>query len=132
VSGIVTTAGTDTPVGNAEVGTVGLQLIGTPNYTCTNERGEFRLRVPLGTVRLEVIHADYRFALQDVGPSDSTAHFTGTRVPRDPVRIKPKEVLVLQGQTRLGYFAQKIIVIDGNIMSDSALRMLRPMTRCDR
>ena len=133
VSGVVTAAGTDTPVRNAEVGTVGLQLIGAPNFTCTNERGEFRLRVPFGDVRLEVIHADYKFALQDLKPTDSTAHFMGTRVPRDAVRLKPKrEVLVWQGKTPLGYFVDPIVIIDGQVLSDSALGMLRPSTRCDR
>lgn len=137
VSGVVTSAGTDTPVRNAEVGTVGLQLIGAPNFTCTNDRGEFRLRVPQGDVRLEVIHPDYKFALQDLTPTDSTAHFIGTRiqsprVPRDSVRVKPwRERLVLQGKTPLGYFDQ-IIVIDGRVLSDSALSMFRPTTRCDR
>src|SRR5207248_1949819 len=85
---MLTAAGGDTPVRNAEVGTVGLQLIGAPNYTCTNDRGEFRLRVPFGDVRLEVIHADYQFRLQDLGPTDSTVRFSGARVPRDSVLIR--------------------------------------------
>ena len=132
VSGVVTAAGRDTPVRNAEVGTVGLQLIGAPNYTCTNDRGEFRLRVPFGDVRLEVIHADYQFRLQDLGPTDSTVRFSGARVPRDSVLIRRREVLVLQGQTKLGYFPLPIIMIDGKILSDSAVRMLRTPTRCER
>jgi len=134
VSGVVTAAGGDTPVRNAEVGTVGLQLIGAPNYTCTNDRGEFRLRVPFGDVRLEVIHADYQFRLQDLGPTDSTVRFSGARVPRDSVLIRPREVrvLALQGQTKLGFFPLPIIMIDGAILSDSAVRMLRPRTRCER
>ena len=132
VSGVVTAAGRDTPVRNAEVGTVGLQLIGAPNYTCTNDRGEFRLRVPFGDVRLEVIHADYQFRLQDLGPTDSTVRFSGARVPRDSVLIRSREVLVVQGQTKLGYFPLPIIMIDGKILSDSAVRMLRTPTRCER
>ena len=131
VSGVVTAAGGDTPVRNAEVGTVGLQLIGAPNYTCTNDRGEFRLRVPFGDVRLEVIHADYRFRFQDLGPTDSTVRFSGERVPRDSVLIRRREVLVLQGQTKLGFFPLPIIMIDGAILSDNAVRMLRPRTRCE-
>ena len=134
MSGVVTAAGGDTPVRDAEVGTVGLQLIGAPNYTCTNDRGEFRLRVPFGDVRLEVIHADYQFRLQDLGPTDSTVRFSGARVPRDSVLIRPREVrvLALQGQTKLGFFPLPIIMIDGAILSDSAVRMLRTPTRCER
>ena len=135
VKGTVRAAGTDMPLGGVEVRTIGVQLIGAPNYTCTNEGGDFRLRVPLGDVRLEAAHPDYQFSLKDLRPTDSTANFTGPRVVRDTARlVTGRSILMFQGPTKLGPASEPTNIVDGRVISElvSGMGMGGGELRCAR
>jgi beta-lactamase regulating signal transducer with metallopeptidase domain len=134
VWGTVRAADTYEPLRDVEVGTVGVQLIGAPNVTCTNEQGEFRYRVPLGEVRLEARHLDYEFGLVTVGANDSTAQFMGTRIVRDTTRMLRDTTTYRSLVGVKGIWMrvlQPVLIIDGKPVPSGPLRVLGGPLRCN-
>ena len=86
ITGKVTVAGTGTPLQDAIVGTVG--AVGGSR---TNERGEYRLRVPAGDVTVQVRAIGYKRQSVRVGASQATADFA-----------LEKDVLQIEGVTITG------------------------------
>lgn len=86
VTGKVTVAGTGAPLQDAIVGTVG--AVGGAR---TNERGEYRLRVPAGDVTVQVRAIGYKRQTLRVSASQSTADFS-----------LEKDVLQIEGVTITG------------------------------
>ena len=86
VSGRVTVAGAGTPLADVSVGVVG-QLVGTR----TNDKGEYRLRVPAGVVALMTRQLGYKRQQRTLGPDESVANFELER-----------DVLMLEGVTVTG------------------------------
>jgi len=86
VTGKVTMAGTGQPIADVTVGILGQQV-----GVRTNERGEYRLRVPSGEVTILARQLGYKRATVRVGPSETTANFS-----------LEKDVLQLEGVTVTG------------------------------
>ena len=86
ISGKVTQAGTGTPVTEATIGILGAQL-----GVRTNERGEYRLRVPAGDIQILVRAIGYKRQAKLVPAAQSTADFQ-----------LEKDVLQLEGVTVTG------------------------------
>ena len=86
ISGKVTQAGTGTPVTEATVGILGAQL-----GVRTNERGEYRLKLPEGDAQIMVRAIGYKRQTRVVTASQSTADFQ-----------LEKDVLQLEGVTVTG------------------------------
>lgn len=82
VTGKVTVAGTGQPLAEVTVSVVGQQL-----GVRTNERGEYRLRVPAGEVSVLARLLGYKRQTIRLGPNESTANF-----------VLEKDVLQLQAQ----------------------------------
>ena len=85
ISGRVVEEGSVTPIGAAEVIVIGRQAIGEANRACTNERGEFRMRVPDGEVWLDASAPTFDFHRVTLGPADTTAEFRGRRNATRPL-----------------------------------------------
>lgn len=86
VTGKVTVAGSGNPLQDAIVGTVG--AVGGAR---TNERGEYRLRVPNGDVTVQVRAIGYKRQTVRVSASQTTADFS-----------LEKDVLQIEGVTITG------------------------------
>jgi TonB-linked SusC/RagA family outer membrane protein len=86
VTGKVTVVGTGQPLADATVSIVGQQV-----GTRTNERGEYRLRVPAGEVSLQARLIGYKRVTVRLAPGATTADFTLER-----------DVLQLEGVTVTG------------------------------
>lgn len=86
VTGKVTMAGTGQPLAEVTVSVVGQQL-----GVRTNERGEYRLRVPAGEVSVLARLLGYKRQTIRLGPSENTANF-----------VLEKDVLQLEGVTVTG------------------------------
>jgi TonB-linked SusC/RagA family outer membrane protein len=82
VTGKVTMAGTGQPLAEVTVSVVGQQL-----GVRTNERGEYRLRVPAGEVSVLARQLGYKRQTIRLGPNENTANF-----------VLEKDVLQLQAQ----------------------------------
>jgi TonB-dependent SusC/RagA subfamily outer membrane receptor len=101
ISGRVVEEGSGTPIAAAEVSVIGRQAIGESNRACTNERGEFRMRVPDGEVWLDASAPTFDFHRVTLGPADTTAEFRGTRNAKRPLagisRDEIESVEVIKG-----------------------------------
>jgi TonB-linked SusC/RagA family outer membrane protein len=86
ISGKVTEVGTGTPITEATIGIVGVQI-----GTRTNDRGEFRLKVPSGEFTLVARAIGYKRGSARVMPDQSAVNFT-----------LEKDVLQLEGVTVTG------------------------------
>ena len=86
ITGKVTQAGTGTPVTEATIGILGAQL-----GVRTNERGEYRLKVPAGDIQILARAIGYKRQTRLVPSSQSTADFQ-----------LEKDVLQLEGVTVTG------------------------------
>ena len=86
ITGKVTQAGTATPITEATIGILGAQL-----GVRTNERGEYRIRVPAGDIQLLVRAIGFQRQTTLVRSSQSTADFS-----------LEKDVLQLEGVTVTG------------------------------
>jgi TonB-dependent SusC/RagA subfamily outer membrane receptor len=86
ISGKVTQAGTGTPVTEATIGILGAQL-----GVRSNERGEYRLKVPSGDIQILVRAIGYKRQTKLVPAAQSTADFQ-----------LDKDVLQLEGVTVTG------------------------------
>jgi TonB-dependent SusC/RagA subfamily outer membrane receptor len=86
VTGKVTQAGTNAPLSDATVG-----ILGSPVGVRTNERGEYRMRVPEGDVTLLVRAIGYKRSQRALPAGQSTADFS-----------LEKDVLQLEGVTVTG------------------------------
>jgi TonB-linked SusC/RagA family outer membrane protein len=86
ITGKVTQAGIGTPITEATIGIVGAQL-----GIRTNERGEYRLKVPSGDVQILVRAIGFKRQQKIVTSSQSTADF-----------VLEKDVLQLEGVTVTG------------------------------
>ena len=86
ITGKVTQAGTATPITEATIGILGAQL-----GVRTNERGEYRVRVPAGDIQLLVRAIGFKRQTVRVASSQSTADFS-----------LEKDVLQLEGVTVTG------------------------------
>ncbi|MFN9204724.1 MAG: SusC/RagA family TonB-linked outer membrane protein [Gemmatimonas sp.] len=86
VTGKVTMAGTGQPLAEVTVSVVGQQL-----GVRTNERGEYRLRVPAGEVSVLARQLGYKRQTIRLGPNENTANF-----------VLEKDVLQLEGVTVTG------------------------------
>ena len=80
ITGRVTQAGTEVPLAEVTVSVVG-QTIGT----LTNERGEFRLRVPVGDIVLAARQIGYRRVTARVTADQSTVNF---QLERDVLQLE--------------------------------------------
>jgi len=86
ISGKVTQASVGTPLSDVTVSIVGQQV-----GVRTNERGEFRMRVPSGEVVVLARQLGYKRQTIRLGPTESTANF-----------VLEKDVLQLEGVTVTG------------------------------
>jgi len=86
ISGKVTQAVVGTPLADVTVSIVGQQV-----GVRTNERGEFRMRVPSGEVVLQARVLGYKRQTIRLGPTENTANF-----------VLEKDVLQLEGVTVTG------------------------------
>ena len=86
ISGKVTQAVVGTPIADVTVSIVGQQV-----GVRTNERGEFRMRVPSGEVALLARQLGFKRQTIRLGPTESTANF-----------VLEKDVLQLEGVTVTG------------------------------
>jgi len=86
ISGKVTQIGTGQPITDVTVGIVGQQV-----GTRTNEKGEYRLRVPMGEVLVLARQLGFKRQTIRVGPSEKTADF-----------VLERDVLQLEGVTVTG------------------------------
>lgn len=86
VTGKVTMSGTGAPLADITVGLVGQQV-----GVRTNERGEYRIRVPQGEVSLLARGLGYKRVTVRLGPNETTANFE-----------LEKDVLQLEGVTVTG------------------------------
>lgn len=86
ITGKVTMVGTGQPIADVTVSVVGTQL-----GVRTNERGEYRLRVPAGEVSILARQLGYKRATVRLGPNESVANFE-----------LEKDVLQLEGVTVTG------------------------------
>ncbi len=86
ISGKVTVAGTGQPLVDATVSVVSYQV-----GTRTNERGEYRLRVPAGEVSIQARTLGYKRQTIRVGPTETTKDF-----------VLERDVLQLEGVTVTG------------------------------
>lgn len=86
ITGKVTMAGSGQPIADVTVGILGQQV-----GVRTNERGEYRLRVPAGEVTILARQLGYKRATARVGPTEATANFS-----------LEKDVLQLEGVTVTG------------------------------
>ena len=86
ISGKVTMAGTGEPLADVTVSIVGQQV-----GVRTNERGEYRLRVPSSEVLVLARQLGYKRQTKRVGPQESTADF-----------VMERDVLQLEGVTVTG------------------------------
>ncbi len=86
VSGKVTQAVTGQPIADVTVGIVGQQV-----GTRTNEKGEYRLRVPMGEVLVLARQLGFKRQTIRVGPAEKTADF-----------VLERDVLQLEGVTVTG------------------------------
>jgi TonB-linked SusC/RagA family outer membrane protein len=86
ITGKVTAIGTGQPLVDATVGIVGQQI-----GTRTNERGEYRLRIPAGEVSLQARLIGYKRVTVRVAPGATTADF-----------VLERDVLQLEGVTVTG------------------------------
>ena len=101
ISGRVVEEGSGAPIAAAEVSVIGRQAIGESNRACTNERGEFRMRVPDGEVWLDASAPTFDFHRVTLGPADTTAEFRGRRNATRPLagisRDEIESVEVIKG-----------------------------------
>jgi hypothetical protein len=81
ISGTVRDAASGQPIRHADVDVVGLLSVDGPNQTCTDDHGEFRLRVPDGEAWLAVRASGFLFTNTVVSPAQQTVHVRGLRVP---------------------------------------------------
>ncbi|MBL0939928.1 MAG: SusC/RagA family TonB-linked outer membrane protein [Gemmatimonadaceae bacterium] len=86
ITGKVTMQGTGQPIADVTVSVVGMQL-----GVRTNERGEYRLRVPAGEVSILARQLGYKRQTAKLGPTESVANFE-----------LEKDVLQLEGMTVTG------------------------------
>ena len=79
VSGTVDDAQSKAPIAYAHIGVAGLQLIGAPNETWSDDHGRFSLRVPDGEVWLDAVARGYEFTRVTLETTDTLAVFRGRR-----------------------------------------------------
>jgi hypothetical protein len=119
VSGTVDDADTGAPIPNAHINVAGIQLIGAPNETWSDDRGRFSLRVPDGEAWLDAYARGYEFTRVTLGTTDSVAVFHG----RGTADCSSSETLrtAKQGNSRrIESVFEPVLIIDGKVISNAA------------